>query len=67
MAVGDLDGAFAWWDKAHEERSAQLIWMNVHPRFDGLWPDPRIRELMRKIEFAEAQIDAAGALAGKSG
>ncbi len=30
MAVGDLDGTFAWLDKMYEERTPWLIWMNEH-------------------------------------
>jgi adenylate cyclase len=67
MAVGDLDGTFAWLDKMYEERTPWLIFMNVHPRYDGLRGDPRWHELMRKIGFTEAQIDAANALAGERG
>ena len=67
MAVGDLDGTFAWLDKMYEERTPGLIWMNQHPRYDRLRGDPRFHELMRKIGFTEAQIDAANALAGKRG
>jgi TolB-like protein/class 3 adenylate cyclase/Flp pilus assembly protein TadD len=67
MAVGDLDGTFAWLDKMYEERTPWLIFMNVHPRYDGLRGDPRWHELMRKIGFTEGQIDAADALAGERG
>ena len=67
MAVGDLDGTFAWLDKMYEEHHPELIWMNQQPRYDGLRGDPRWHELMRKIGFTEAQIDAANALAGKRG
>ena len=67
MAVGDLDGTFAWLDKMYEERDPWLIFMNEHPRYDRLRGDPRWHELMRKIGFTEAQIDAANALAGKRG
>jgi hypothetical protein len=67
MAIGDLDGTFAWLDKMYEERTPWLIFMNVHPRYDRLRGDPRWHELMRKIGFTEAQIDAANALAGKRG
>jgi adenylate cyclase len=66
-AVGDLDGAFAWLDKMYAERHPWLILMNVHARYDHLRGDPRFHELMRKIGFTEAQIDAANALAGKRG
>ena len=67
IAVGDLYGAFAWLDKMYEEHNPELIWMNQQPRYDRLRGDPRWHELMRKIGFTEAQIDAANALAGKRG
>jgi hypothetical protein len=67
MAVGDRDGAFPWLDKMYEEHNPELIWMNQQPRYDRLRGDPRWHELMRKIGFTEAQIEAANALAGKRG
>jgi tetratricopeptide (TPR) repeat protein len=66
MAVGDLDATFIWLDKL-EEHSPKLIWINTNASFDPLRGDPRFHELLRKIGFTEAQIDAADALAGKSG
>jgi Flp pilus assembly protein TadD len=66
-AVADLDGAFAWLDKVYAEHHPWLILMNVHARYDHLRGDPRFHELMRKIGFTEAQIDAANALAEKRG
>jgi len=59
--------ASAWLDKVYEEHHPELIWMNRQPRYDRLRGDPRWHELMRKIGFTEAQIDAANALAGKHG
>jgi tetratricopeptide (TPR) repeat protein len=67
MAVSDLDGAFASMDEMYDQRDPELLWMNAHVIHDGLRSDPRFRELMRKIGFTEAQIDAADALAGKRG
>jgi hypothetical protein len=67
MAVGDLDGAFASMDKMYEERSPELIFINAHVIHDRLRGDPRFRQLLGKIGFTEAQIDAADALAGKRG
>ena len=67
MAVGDLEGAFASMDKMYEQRDPELLYMNEHVIHDGLRGDPRWHELMRKIAFTEAQIDAANALAGKHG
>jgi tetratricopeptide (TPR) repeat protein len=67
IAVGDLDGTFGWFDKMYEEHHPELIWMNQQPRYDGLRGDPRWHELMRKIGFTEAQIDAANVLARERG
>jgi TolB-like protein/class 3 adenylate cyclase/Tfp pilus assembly protein PilF len=66
MAVGDLDGAFGWLDKL-EKHSPKLIWINTNAAFDPLRGDPRFHELLRKIGFTEAQIDAVNVLAGKHG
>jgi tetratricopeptide (TPR) repeat protein len=56
MAVGDLDGTFAWLDKMYEERSPVLVWMNEHARYDRLRGDPRFQELLRKIGFKELKF-----------
>jgi TolB-like protein/Tfp pilus assembly protein PilF len=61
MAVGDLDGTFAWLDKMFEERSPILIWMNEHARYDRLRGDPRFQELLRKIGFKELKFIPASA------
>jgi adenylate cyclase len=66
-AVGDLDGAFAWLGKMYAEHHPWLILMNVHARYDRLRGDPRFQELLRKIGFTEAQIDAANAVAAERG
>jgi hypothetical protein len=65
MAVGDLDDTFAWLDKMYEEHNPELTFMNAQPRYDRLRGDPRFQQLLRKIGFTEAQIEAADALAGK--
>jgi hypothetical protein len=61
MAVGDLDGTFAWLDKMYEERSPVLIWMNEHARYDRLRGDPRFQQLLRKIGFKEPKFIPAAA------
>jgi hypothetical protein len=61
MAVGDLDGTFAWLDKMYEERTPWLIWMNEHPRYDRLRGDPRFQQLLRKIGFKELKFIPAAA------
>jgi hypothetical protein len=56
MAVGDLDGTFAWLDKMYEERTPWLIFMNESPRYDRLRGDPRFQQLLRKIGFKELKF-----------
>jgi tetratricopeptide (TPR) repeat protein len=56
MAVGDLDGTFAWLVKMYEEHAPVLIYMNEHPRYDRLRGDPRFQELLRKIGFRELKF-----------
>lgn len=46
---GDRDQAFAWFDRALEERSTYLIYLAVEPSLDGLRQDPRYGELLRRI------------------
>jgi hypothetical protein len=47
--LGDKDAAFASLEKAIDERSAKLIWLNADPVYDGLHSDPRFTELIRRI------------------
>jgi predicted deacetylase len=61
MAVGDLDGTFAWLDKMCEERHPWLILINEHARYDLLRGDPRLQQLLRKIGFKELKIIAKSA------
>jgi eukaryotic-like serine/threonine-protein kinase len=47
--LGDKDQAFAWLDKAYEERATWIIWLGVEPKFDSLRSDQRFAELLRRI------------------
>ncbi len=48
-ALGDTDLAFTWLDKALEERSAWLVYLNSEPRLDHLRRDPRLQDLVRRV------------------
>ncbi len=47
--LGDKDQAFAWLDKAYDDHSEYLMWLNYDPRFDSLRSDPRFAELAKRV------------------
>jgi len=47
--LGDKDQAFAWLEKAYQDRSFFLIWLNVEPRFDSLRDDSRFADVVRRV------------------
>lgn len=47
-ALGELDSAFAWMDRAYEDRDSFLIWLRVSPLVDPLRRDPRFDALLRR-------------------
>jgi hypothetical protein len=49
LGLGDQDQAFAWLDKASQDRSSLLIWLKVEPLFDPLRDDPRFQDLLRRV------------------
>ena len=47
--LGDRNSAFQWLEKAYGDRTEFLGWIKVDQRLDGLRPDPRFSELMRRV------------------
>jgi TolB-like protein/Tfp pilus assembly protein PilF len=43
------DDAFRWLDKAYDEKSSALPFVNVNPRFDRLRNDPRLHRLSSRL------------------
>jgi tetratricopeptide (TPR) repeat protein len=50
--LGERDQAFAWLEKAYEERSMRMLLFHADPVLDDLRSDPRYSELLRKINLA---------------
>jgi TolB-like protein/Flp pilus assembly protein TadD len=50
-ALGDFDQAFAWLEKAYQDRWGQLAWLKVDPGDDPLRSDPRFQDLLRRMNF----------------
>jgi len=54
--LGDNDQAFAWLERAYDERSRPILQLRINPRLDRLRPDPRFASLIRRVKaFAPPQ------------
>ncbi len=51
MLLGDKDGAFEWLERAVEDRSYDITYLNVDPLFDPVRDDPRFPALVRKLNL----------------
>jgi serine/threonine-protein kinase len=49
IGLGDLDAAFEWLQRAVEERSSWLVWLNTGPVFEPLRADARFVALRRQV------------------
>ena len=49
--LGERDQALQWLEKAYEERSPWIPWLNVEPKFDHLRSDPRLLDLLRRMNL----------------
>ncbi len=47
--LGKKDQAFAWLEKAYEERSLMMMYLKVAPNLDPLRSDPRFADLLRRV------------------
>jgi TolB-like protein/tetratricopeptide (TPR) repeat protein len=61
LGLGDTEEAFAWLERAAEERSNIMQFLKVHPFFDSLRGDPRFAEFLRRSNFSPKQPAAAPA------
>jgi tetratricopeptide (TPR) repeat protein len=48
-ALGQRDEAFAWLERAFDEKSQQLTLLNSGAEWDPLRSDPRFQDLVRRI------------------
>jgi len=51
VGLGDYEQAFAWLDKAYAARDEGLVMVKIHPIFEGLHPDPRFQDLLRRMKL----------------
>jgi hypothetical protein len=51
IALGEIDTAFGWLDRAYEERSAWLAYAAVEPRLDVVRSDERFKHLLGALRL----------------
>jgi tetratricopeptide (TPR) repeat protein len=49
--LGDKDRAFAWLEKAYQDRSTWMAQLKVEAFFEPLRADPRFQDLLRRMNF----------------
>jgi len=49
VGLGDNDEAFAWFERAYQEKSSILKFLKVFPPYDPLRGDPRFQDLVRRV------------------
>jgi len=54
--LGNTDLAFAWLEKAYEQRAPLMFRVAVEPGWDPLRNDPRFRNLLRRMNLPEIAI-----------
>lgn len=47
--LGNKDQAFAWLEKAYQQRLNQMTWLNVDPRWQPLRDDQRFHEMLHRV------------------
>ena len=63
-AFGEMDEAFACVEQTFEERDPLLMYLAVHPMFDGLRGDPRYSDLLRRMNLSEVEVPTEPAAEG---
>ena len=60
--LGEYNHAFAWLQKAIEERTHWLVWLPLDPRWDSLRADPRFVDVRRRVGLLSSAARSEGAL-----
>jgi len=53
LGLGDKEQALTWLEKAYDERSWWMAWINVDPALDTLRSEPRFQAIVRKMNFPQ--------------
>ncbi|MDQ6894262.1 MAG: protein kinase [Acidobacteriota bacterium] len=50
-SLGDRESTLAWLERAFDDHSWGMVFLNVDPFFDDLRPDPRFKDLLRRLKL----------------
>ena len=53
LGLGDKDEAYRWLERALDERSAWMVYLNIDPRLDELRSESRFKDLVRKVALPD--------------
>jgi TolB-like protein/Tfp pilus assembly protein PilF len=56
VGLGDDDRAFRYFEKAVQEHTDMLVYLNVDSRFDRIRSDPRFKVLIKKVGLSERPL-----------
>jgi TolB-like protein/DNA-binding winged helix-turn-helix (wHTH) protein/Tfp pilus assembly protein PilF len=54
LGLGEKEEAYRWLEKALDERSAWMVYLNMDPRLDRLRSEPRFNDLVRKVGLPDS-------------
>jgi TolB-like protein/Tfp pilus assembly protein PilF len=54
--LGEGDAAFQWLERAYQDRSIWMIFLNVHPMFESLRSDPRLQSVVERMGFPPSTL-----------
>jgi serine/threonine-protein kinase len=50
-SLGQRDEAFAWLERAYAQRSPDMVFLKVEPKWNALRDDPRFKNLLRRMNL----------------
>ncbi len=56
LGLGNKEQAYRWLEKAFDERSAWMVYLNMDPRLDSLRSEPRFRKLVHDVGLPEQSL-----------
>jgi hypothetical protein len=56
LGLGDKEQGYRWLEKALDERSAWMVYLNLDPRLDSLRSEARFKTLVRNVGLPDKAL-----------